>query len=383
MRGIRECCYNTSVMLTSIIVFVLVLSLLVLAHELGHFLTAKKAGIWVEEFGIGLPPRLFGKKIGETIYSLNAFPFGGFVRMHGEETGAEIKKPKRAFSQKSKKIRFLVVTAGVMMNFVLAILAFCIVYIFSGIPKAVDYVKVLDVGPSSPAQTAGIWAGDKISKIDNIDVTNSDQFIKLIEEKGGKKVVLTIERTENDTKSTKKITVTPRADPPANEGPLGVTITSTEIYFPPIWQRPFWGVYYGFKEAFAWGSTVLVSLGGMFGNLFQGEIPKDVSGPVGIFAVTSEAAKVGVLALINFIGIFSVNLAILNILPFPALDGGRLLFIALEALFGRRVLPKVEATIHTIGMVILLVLLVAITAGDVRRLISAGSLSGFLDSFIK
>lgn len=111
--------------------------------------------------------------------------------------------------------------------------------------------------------------------------------------------------------------------------------------------------------------------------------PKDLAGPVGIFAVTSEAAKVGILALINFIGILSVNLAILNIIPFPALDGGRLLFIGVEAFLGRKVVPKVESVIHTIGMVVLLTLLLAITAHDIQRLISAGSLSGFLDSVLK
>ena len=366
-------------MLGSILVFLLVLSILVIAHEAGHYFAAKKAGIWVEEFGFGIPPRIWGKKVGQTIYSINLLPFGGFVRLHGENREEEITKTKKAFLTKSKKVRASVVIAGVVMNFLLAIIAFAIVYSFSGIPRQTKDVRVLDVAVNSPAQEARIIAGDIVKKVDNQDITTTQVFINAVEERKGKKIQLIIQKDGSE----KKISVTPRENPPDNEGPLGVIISSTEIYFPPIWQRPFVGIYYGFKDALFWGNTVINGFVKIFAEIFSGKVPTEVSGPIGIFALTSEAAKVGILTLINFIGILSVNLAILNIAPFPALDGGRLLFIALEGILGRKVLPKAENMIHAIGMVILILLLLAITAHDIQRLMVTGSISGFIQSFLK
>lgn len=366
-------------MFTSIIVFLIVLSILVIVHEFGHFIMARRAGILVEEFGFGLPPRLFGKKIGETLYSINALPFGGFVKLNGEMEEEGVTNPKRAFLNKSKRIRISVIVAGVVMNFLLAIFAFAIGYSFSGIPRDTKTLKVIDVSAGSPAQTAGVIVGDVISKVGKDSVTNVNDFIAKVGEQKGKNVQFEIIRNGNTIHQTMK----PRETPPNGEGPLGVTITTTEIYFPPIVFRPFYGIYYGFKEALFWGQTIIVGFWTLITGLFKGQVPKDVSGPVGIFAVTTEAAKNGILTLINFVGILSVNLAILNILPFPALDGGRLLFIAIEGIIGRKVLPKVESTIHSIGMIILLLLIVAITFHDVTRLIAAGSISGFINSIVR
>jgi regulator of sigma E protease len=362
-------------MFGSILIFILVLSILVLVHEFGHYWVAKRNGIWVEEFGFGLPPRVFGKKIGETIYSVNLFPFGGFVRLHGENEEG-ISKPNRAFSGKSKKVRFAIVIAGVVMNFLLAVFAFAIVYSFSGIPRDMGFVKVVDIAAGSPAQSGGVVVGDVIKKVDGVEVKTVDEFVKKVEEKKGKKTFVEL---END----KRLILSPRETPPEGEGPLGVVITTTEIYFPPVWQRPFLGIYYGFKDAIFWGETVIKGFASIVTSLFKGVVPQDIAGPVGIFAVTSEAAKIGVIALINFIGILSVNLAILNVLPFPALDGGRLLFIAIEGIIGKKVLPKVESAIHSVGMIILLLLLLAVTAHDIKRLIASGGIQGFIDSVVK
>ena len=370
-------------MFGSILIFLLVLSVLIFVHEMGHFIAAKRLGVYVEEFGFGLPPRIFGKKIGETIYSLNLLPFGGFVRLHGENTNEKVKYPKKAFLNKDKKTRVKIVTAGVLMNFILAILSFAIVYSSTGIPKDSGNIRVVEVLPGSPSQTAGILVGDTVKKVGTEDVSDTQEFIELVNEKAGQKITLELEREVVNEKETKKLKLVPRENPPENEGPLGVVITSTEIYYPPSWQRPFMGIYYGFKEALFWGGAIVEGLARMVWGLFSGKVPEDVSGPIGIFAVTTEAAKYGVLSIINFVGILSVNLAILNILPFPALDGGRLLFIAIEAVIGKKVLPKLESTIHAIGMVILITLLIAITARDVRRLIAAGSISGFLKSVVK
>ena len=363
----------------SILVFLLVLSVLVLVHELGHFIVARKMGILVEEFGFGLPPRIFGKKIGETLYSINLLPFGGFVKLHGESTEEGVSYPKRAFLNKSKKVRVAVVVAGVIMNFILGVVAFAIVYSFLGIPRDTNLVKVVEIATGSPAQTAGVLVGDTVASVDKKEVTTVDGFVSLIEEKKGKRATLELVRDSE----TKSVSLTPRESPPENEGPLGVVITTTEIYFPPYWQRPFIGVYYGFKEALIWGGRIVGGFAGIFRDLFAGIGPKDIAGPVGIFAITTQAAKGGILELISFVGILSVNLAILNIIPFPALDGGRLLFIGIETFIGRKVLPKVEAVVHTVGMIILLLLLLAITANDIQGLIKAGSLSNFVQGVLK
>lgn len=363
-------------MFWSVVTFFLVLSILVLVHEFGHYIVAKKNGIWVEEFGFGLPPRVFGKKVGETIYSINLLPFGGFVRLHGEMTDDGVTKPNRAFLNKSLWVKTAVIVAGVFMNFLLSIFAFGIVYFFTGIPRETNEVKIVNVAPDSPALTAKLLVGDVIKKVDGKEVKSVSGFVAEIENKKGKKVVLELQ--EN-----KKVTITPRVSPPEGQGPLGVSLSTIEIYYPPYYQRPFYGIYYGFKDSIYWGKTVLNGFASIFKDIGNGQAPKDISGPVGVFAVTTEAAKTGIISLINLVGIISVNLAILNIIPFPALDGGRLLFIIIEAIFGKKVAPKIEGVIHGVGMFILLALILLITIGDVKKLIEAGSISNFINSFAK
>jgi len=370
-------------MIPSILISIIVLSILILVHEFGHFWVAKKNGVWVEEFGIGYPPRLFSKKKGETEYSINLIPFGGFVRLHGENTDEELEKPDRAFVNKSKKVRAAITSAGVIMNFLLAVFAFAIVYSLSGIPRQTNNVKVLEVATDSPAQQRGIMINDVIKKVGKEEADSVDKFVNLIEDQKGKNVVLQIERKEGEESVLKTITIKPRIDPPEGEGSLGVTISSTEIYYPPLWQRPFVGIYHGTKEALFWGKTLIVGIVTMIINLFKGIKPEGVAGPVGIFAVTSEAAKYGILAVVNFMGILSINLAILNILPFPALDGGRLLFIGVEKIIGKKITPKVESLVHTAGIIILMLLLFLLTAKDIKNLISAGSLGGFVENLLK
>jgi len=370
-------------MISSILVFLLVLSILVLVHELGHFLVAKRFGVMVEEFGFGLPPRLFGKKIGETLYSINTLPFGGFVKLHGEDATEKLKNPKRSFLGKSKKVRMAIVVAGVVMNFILAIVAFGVVYSFSGIPRETKDVKIVDIAAGSPAQNAGLIVGDIVRLADKEKVESVNGFVGLVEKKKGEKFPLEVERRTGNKSSIKTVYLTARKNLPEGEGPLGVIITATEIYYPPVFLRPILGIYYGFGEAVFWGKNVTAALIGTIAGLLTGKVPQDIAGPVGIFAITSKAAQLGVLAVVNFVGIMSVNLAILNVLPFPALDGGRLLFIGIEKAIGRKVLPKVEAAIHAVGMIILLALLLAVTAHDIIRLITAGSISGFLRGVVK
>src|SRR3989304_3116698 len=242
-------------MLVNILVFFGVLSLLVLVHELGHFFVAKRAGIWVEEFGFGLPPRIWGKKFKQTLFSLNLLPFGGFVKLHGEGSEEGISKPKRAFLNKSKKARVAVLLAGVVMNFLLGIFAFAIVYSFSGIPREALNVRVVDVVPGSPAQTSGLLFGDVVRKIDKKTVSSTKSFMEEVDRFRGGSVVLEVENDSSGETKSRNITVKPRQDPPSGEGPLGVAISTVEIYYPPVWQRPFYGAYFGFKDAVYWVQT--------------------------------------------------------------------------------------------------------------------------------
>ena len=359
-----------------IIQFFLVLSVLILVHEAGHFFVAKKAGVKVEEFGFGIPPRIWGKKIGETIYSINWLPFGGFVRLHGENSEDGVTEPKRAFVNKSKKARTAVITAGVIMNFLLAIVLFSITYSVTGIPRQTDNVRILEVDEGSPAAEATLQADDYIRQVNGNNVAGTEGFLEAVDSADGELELLVERNGEN-----LELAMTPRENPPEGEGPLGVVVTSTETYFPPWWQRPFFGAYYGIQEAVFWGGAVIGGFAMLFSNLFSGTVPADIAGPVGIYAITTEAASFGFLSLINFVAILSVNLAILNIIPFPALDGGRLLFIGIEALFGKKVLPKIENAFHTAGMALLILLLIVITVGDVRKLIEAGSIKAFIVRF--
>lgn len=366
-------------MLISILTFVVFLSVLVLVHELGHFIAARRAGIWVEEFGFGIPPKVFGIKRGETIYSINLLPFGGFVRLHGEEDAGKVQKPKEAFVSKSWGVRMFVVYAGIIMNMVLAILAFGIVYTFTGIPKVVDtgVVRVIGISSGSPAETYGIKEGDFLKKVGDKEVFTVDELTSEVIKYKDTEASLFIERNGQNM----VLNVTPRSNPPKDQGALGVVISSStvESFYPPVWQRPFYGAWYGLKEAFFWGQVIVLGLFKTIQGLFVGQIPKDLVGPTGLYAVTSEITKQGIIAVINWTGIISVNLAVLNILPFPALDGGRGAFLVIEKVFGKKVKPKVENTIHTLGLILLISMIVAVTYKEIR-IITRSGLSGYIDT---
>jgi regulator of sigma E protease len=374
----------------TLLLFLLILSILVLVHEGGHFLAAKKAGIKVEEFGFGYPPRIWAKKIGETEYSINAIPFGGFVRLYGDPAEGEVKKSrdfKCSFLGKSKKARTAVILAGVVANFLLGILVFSIVYSFTGIPQKTEKIKIVGIAPGSPADKLGLKEGDIVLEVDDKKITEMTEFTKLISEKKGKEVKLLIKRETNNPCQEKVLGggegfscqdgnllfwLVPRESPPEGEGPLGVIVSNIEIVKHPFWQMPFRGAVEGVKEAFAWGWMIVVSLKKMIGDLiFRGVAPKDIAGPVGIFQATGMVAKTGVLNILQFLGILSVNLAVLNILPLPALDGGRLMFVVYEIVFRRRPKPYLERWINTVGMTILIILLILVTINDVKRILNS------------
>lgn len=393
----------------TLLLFLLILSILVFVHELGHFIAAKRAGILVEEFGFGLPPKIWGKKIGETTYSINALPIGGFVKLYGEDgqmadrlpttadSGGQLavsnkRASGRAYYEKSIPRRLSVLLAGVLMNVLLGIVCFSILYFVSGIPTKTGKVKIVGIAKDTPAEIAGLKLDDEIVSIDDQKIASINQFVKSAKEKAGKKVVLEIQRDkDNPCKSSDNkvlggqapgevgfscrgenllVSLIPRENPPEGEGPLGVAISEVELRKYPWWQMPFLGVREGFKESLAWGGMIITALKKTFISLVtMGKIPKDIAGPIGIFQVTSQVAKSGILAVFQFLGILSVNLAIVNILPFPALDGGRLIFLGYEVIFRKKPSGRIEAVVNNIGMVVLLTLMVLITINDVMRLL--------------
>lgn len=390
-------------LLITILVFLLILTILVLIHEAGHYFMAKKFGIKVEEFGFGFPPRAFGIKRGETIYSINWLPIGGFVKLYGEdEAGAgKITNPKaktttikdkdRAFFAKSPWQRATVVIAGVVMN---AVLAAVIFYIFLGIsgfktelPLLTDHkflgvnqqntrdVLIGTVVKNSPAENIGLTSLSKILSVNGQPIADTQAFIDTINASKGKEVSLTWKNMQ--TNQTHTAEVTPRENPPKDEGALGVSLfaldTAVLSYETPI-QKIFSGIVhpvnlmvYNFDVM---GQLVKVS----FENKSAEPLSQGVSGPVGIASVTGSIleipnAKEKILQLLNLAGILSISLAFFNILPIPALDGGRLFFILIEAVTRKKINQRFETLAHTIGMAVLLGLIALITVQDIQKIV--------------
>jgi len=344
--------------------FALVFSILIFIHEFGHFLAAKKSGMKVEEFGFGFPPRIFGLKIGETLYSLNWILFGGFVKIYGQ--GEEVKEEKkRSFLAKTKKARALVILSGIIMNFLLAVALFSIIYGKLGIPKASDKISVVDFAKNSPAKEIGLELGDVILgfEINNETKTfaNTENFIKAVDEYRGQKINLKIERQKEQL----QFEIVPRTqeETPEQEGPLGVAISSVETVFYPWWKMIFSSIIAGFKEAVSWVILVFSSILISLKQLILGEAPQ-VAGPIGIYYLTKQAAKEGWLTLFQFTGILSVNLAVLNFLPLPLLDGGWLILIILENFFTRKKIAKLEQKVNIIGIIFFGILMILVTIND-------------------
>lgn len=344
----------------TLLIFLIVLSILIFVHEFGHFLVAKKFGIKVEEFALGFPPRIWAKRRGETTYSINAIPIGGFVRLYGEEEPPE-KDRHRSFYYKPKKVRAAVAVAGVFMNFLLAVVAFWIIVWAQGWD-----VRITAVAENSPAHKAGVRPGDVIASVDSRPIRGMEPFKSTINSRAGQETELLVTRGEEEF----TVKVTPREEPPEGEGALGVAISTVTPTEPPAWQKPAVSAWYGLQQAFFVAVETTVAVGGAIASVVGGTAPEGLAGPVGIYKVTEFAARFGIFSLISLVGLLSVNLAVLNIVPFPALDGGRLLFIIIEAFFGRRVVPAFERTIHMVGFALLIGLLILVTLSDVRKLLS-------------
>ncbi|MCL4364198.1 M50 family metallopeptidase [Patescibacteria group bacterium] len=343
----------------SIIIFILTLAILVLVHEFGHFIAAKLQGVKVEEFGFGLPPRLFGIKKGETLYSINLLPFGGFVKLYGEEYH-EIKNKslsKRAFINKNGWQKTLIIIAGVIGNFILGWTL--ISFLFTqGVPVPGNKVKVESVVKSSPAQIAGIKENDVVLTFAGKKLNQADDLINLSKIYGGKPTTVVISRNNQE----QTLEITPRKNPPSGQGPLGIVITSYEEKKYPWYQAPFFGLIESSKLTYDIAKELLKVLAQVV--TFK-KISADVAGPVGIARYAQSAIKFGKNAYLELIALLSLNLAIVNILPFPALDGGRLVFVVYEGITKKKINKNIEKYTNLIGLLILLSLAVVITIHDI------------------
>lgn len=385
----------------TILVFLLILSLLVLIHEAGHFFVAKKLGIKVEEFGYGLPPRAWGKKIGETIYSLNWLPFGGFVKLYGEDdagsgsvkvSGSKLptKDTDRAFFSRSVPQRAAVVVAGVVMN---ALLAVIIYYVFLGmsgfkaeLPLLGEYTffgvhqqnvaQIIITGSQkgSPADKAHIPVNSRVLSLNGQKFTSADAFSSYISNQKGKPIVLMWQNLESNKQG--QATLTPRVNPPPGEGALGISfypMESAVLSYDTPMQKAFSGFIHP-TNLMLYQFNVLGKIIGISVKEKSTEpLGTAVSGPVGIYNVVGSFIQIPdgkerFLQLLNLTGLLSLSLAFFNVLPIPALDGGRLFFIIIEGVTGKKVSPEFEAKAHTVGMVVLLGLIILVTFKDVFQL---------------
>jgi len=365
----------------NILIFLIILALLVLVHELGHFLVAKKNGVRVDEFGLGFPPRIYGKKFGETVYSLNAVPFGGFVKIFGENAESLetpegiVEDSSRSLAHKGKLIQSAVLVAGVSFNVIFAWLIISLGLVF-GMPTAVDSqnatgvtdarVVVTSVVPKSPAERAGLKAGDMLLSLktatktleQNVSPETVHKFIAessepiTISYKRGAKI------SEVNVGAEKGIVLGARA--------IGISMDMLGILKLPAYRAFLEG---GVRTAQLF-KTVAVNIFYFLRDAFTGHADlTQVAGPIGMVALVGEAHDLGLAYLIFFTALLSINLAVINLIPFPALDGGRLVMVLIEAVKGSPLKPKLVSGLNTVGFALLIILMLAVSWHDVLGLV--------------
>jgi regulator of sigma E protease len=346
------------VLLHSLLPFIGIIIVLVLVHESGHFIAAKISGVRVLEFGVGFPPRVAAFKFHDTEYSLNALPLGGFVRLFGEEDPSE----PGALASRPRHLRLFVLSAGALCNFLFAILLFSASFI---IPREIPVGRALitEVLPDSPAAAAGLKANDVIYNIDGRNIQNVNDASYNIRLHQGETLKMTIKRGTEFV----NVNVKARWAPPSNQGPTGISIASQYPFTATQSYAPWTALRLGTRETF---DSLKLARNGIIAWI-KGATAPQVTGPVGIVQATGEVVKeAGWVSLVDFMGLLSINLAVVNILPFPFLDGGRIVFVLVELLRrGRRIAPQKEALVHLAGLAVLLTFVVVISYFDVARII--------------
>ncbi len=354
-------------------IFITIISIfaLIFLHELGHFLVAKKYGVRVDEFGLGIPPRAYGKKIGETVYSINWLPLGGFVKMHGENERAD---DERSFSSKPIYQRALIVFAGVAAFFVVAWLIFTTLsasgvnsVIAGGVDKGELFggarVQVTGVMEESPALGAGVEVGDIIKKIEGEGVKSAVHVTELVNERRGEETIIIMQRDGELV----ELSIVPRENHAPEKGALGILMME---HFP-VYLSPVIGAVMTYEVT----AGVLGGFYTLISTLITGQdMPEgmELSGIVGIVGIGADVYEQGALDYLNFLGIITVSLAVLNLLPIPALDGGRLLFLLIEKVKGSPVSEKTEQILIGVSFIMLIILMLVVTYGDITRITSGG-----------
>ena len=352
----------------SILIIFFTLIALAIIHEFGHFIIAKKFGVPVEEFGIGYPPRIFGKKMGQTLYSLNLLPFGAFVKIYGEKEGLE---DSNSFQRKSVEQRALITLGGVLSFWIVGIILLSIIFAI-GAPVAISdtveaedaRIQVVSVASGSPAEAAGIKMGDTIKEFSifnlQFSITKIKQIQELTEQYSGEKINLTIERG----KESFKVDIIPRVEAPEGEGAMGVALVRTIIRAYPLYLVPLKGI----NACIDLTSQIVYNLSGIFGNLFQGKgLPPGVElvGPIGVGSLMNEAIQTGPIYYLQFVAIIAIHLAVFNILPIPALDGGKLLFLGIEKIKGSPINIKLEEKVSTLFFILLIIMIFFVSIKDI------------------
>lgn len=343
----------------TLIYFILVLGITILIHEFGHFLFAKKFGVHCYEFSIGMGPRLFKwhRKNDETEYSIRLFPIGGYVSMAGESTDYDKDVPKSKHLQhKSKFQRFMIMFAGVFFNYILAIICFTIVGLVSGSPTNVPYVA--EVSQGYPAYEVGMNTNAEIIKINGKKIRNMDHLTLELASLEGETIAITL---LTEAGQEKIYNLTPKKEEIDGETVYryGFSI-ATEVK-----EGFFNAIKYGFTKLFHLFEQMIM----IIAYLITGKLSlSSLAGPIGIYNLVGESAKAGLINLVYLVGYLCVNVGVINIIPLPAFDGGHILFIIIEAIKGKPISPKVENTIHAVGMIFLLLLMLVVTINDIIRL---------------
>ncbi len=365
----------------SVIIFIIILLVLVLSHEFGHFIVAKLNNIRVDEFSFGFPPKLFGKKIGETTYNFNLLPLGGYVKIHGENPDEESLNgadKDRSFVNKPWYVKTLVLFAGVFMNFIVAWLLLSIGFI-SGLPSSADMapngvevkdqaLTIVKVSSNSPAEIAGLKSGDKILSLEvNKDSTNIENSIKPENVQSFIKAHSTDEIKFNIIRAEESLTlnITPEIIKGSDTPMVGISMDIIGRLSLPVHKAIWEGLKLTYtltiKTAVGFYSLVRDSITG------QGDL-SSVTGPIGIIGIVGDAASFGLIYLLSFTALISINLVIINLIPFPALDGGRLFFLLIEKIKGSPIKPEVANIINLIGFGLLMLLMIIITYHDIVKL---------------
>ncbi len=394
-------------MFLTIITFIIVLGILVFVHELGHFLAARKFGVKAEEFGIGFPPRMFGrykdeqgkwkyvrggkevKDAADTIFSFNWIPIGGFVKIKGEDAAGDgsimggskkssddgkddVKIEPDQDSLLAKPIwqRAIIMSAGVIMNVVLA--AVLIIFgLMIGMPQVLDgispraeisdrKIQIVQVYPDSPADKAGVKLGDAIIDIDSVKFLKYEELQKFVHENAGNELNYRISRESKEI----SLAITPEIMEETGKGGIGIAIAETGLVKYPWYLA----IIEGIKTTVFLTWAIIIAFYEFFKGLIIGNgLSAGVAGPIGIAALTGQMARMGFVYVLQFAALLSINLAIINFLPFPALDGGRVLFLMIEKVKGKPVKPEIEGAIHQAGLILLMILILVVTFKDVAK----------------